>query len=137
MQSAAIADPLGCRAPRLYTLSKRRASAKESACLRLPHAVATPVETLEDVERQKLAKQTGYRSIGKEIPKGVTLSQIVQSLPKEVFEIDDWKAWRAVAITVGAVTASIALIAVSPWYLLPLTYIFAGVRSPSGSTGWF
>jgi len=131
MQSIS-ADLLGCRTPRLSPL-KRRASSHRESHIHTPHAVAAPVETPEDVERQKLAKQTGYRSIGKELPSDVTLSQIVRTLPPEVFKIDDWKAWRAVAISIGAVTASVALLAESPWYLLPFAYLFAG----TAATGLF
>jgi len=44
----------------------------------------------------------------------------------QVFDIDDRKAWGAVALTTGAVAASIAMIAYSPWYLLPFAWAFAG-----------
>ena len=44
----------------------------------------------------------------------------------QVFEINPWRAWGAVATTVASVSLSIYLLAVSPWYLLPLVYAFAG-----------
>ena len=48
------------------------------------------------------------------------------SLNLQVFEVDDRKAWSAVLLTTCSVLASIALIAYSPWYLLPLAWVFAG-----------
>ena len=44
----------------------------------------------------------------------------------QVFEVDDRKAWSAVLLTTCSVLASIALIAYSPWYLLPFAWVFAG-----------
>lgn len=35
-------------------------------------------------DRQRLAEQWGYRQIGAELPDNVSLSKIVQTLPKEV-----------------------------------------------------
>ena len=37
-----------------------------------------------------------------------------------------WRAWGAVATTVASVSLSVYLIAISPWYLLPLAWAFAG-----------
>ena len=37
-----------------------------------------------------------------------------------------WRAWGAVATTVASVALSVYLIAISPWYLLPLAWAFAG-----------
>ena len=42
----------------------------------------------------------------------------------QVFEINPLRAWGAVATTVASVSLSIYLLAVSPWYLLPLVYAF-------------
>jgi hypothetical protein len=44
----------------------------------------------------------------------------------QVFEINPWRAWGAVATTVVSVALSIYLISISPWYLLPLAWAFAG-----------
>ena len=44
----------------------------------------------------------------------------------QVFEIKPLRAWGAVATTLLSVAASLYLIAVSPWYLLPLAWAFAG-----------
>lgn len=44
----------------------------------------------------------------------------------QVFDINPLRAWSAVAITLASVSLSIYLIAMSPWYLLPLAWAFAG-----------
>jgi len=90
-------------------------------------AITMPAASeLSQKEREALAEDLGYRQIGAELPEDVSLSNIIQSLPSEVFDIDDRKAWGAVALTTGAVAASIAMIAYSPWYLLPFAWAFAG-----------
>ncbi len=43
-----------------------------------------------------------------------------------MFELNMWRAWGAVATTVASVSLSVYLIAISPWYLLPLAWAFAG-----------
>lgn len=47
-------------------------------------ALSVPVNQLSDEERAQLAKELGYKSIGKELPDGVTLTDIVKSMPAEV-----------------------------------------------------
>lgn len=42
----------------------------------------------------------------------------------QVFEIDEGKSWRAVAVTLPAVALGYAAIAVAPWYLLPAVYVY-------------
>jgi hypothetical protein len=42
----------------------------------------------------------------------------------QVFEIDEWKSWRAVAITIPAVALGYAALAVAPWYMLPAVYAY-------------
>ena len=44
----------------------------------------------------------------------------------QVFEVKPLKAWSAVAITLVSVAVSLYLISISPWYLLPLAWAFAG-----------
>lgn len=44
----------------------------------------------------------------------------------QTFQINPWRAWGAVATTVGAVALSIYLIHISPPALLPLAWAFAG-----------
>jgi hypothetical protein len=42
------------------------------------------VEAMTDAERKELAESLGYKSIGKELPDDVTLTQIIKSMPAEV-----------------------------------------------------
>lgn len=56
----------------------------------------------------------------------LTLRQVIQSIPREYFEKDPVKAWRSVAITVVAVIAGYTAVALSPWFLLPFAWFFAG-----------
>jgi hypothetical protein len=42
----------------------------------------------------------------------------------QVFEIDELKSWRAVAITIPAVALGYAALAVAPWYMLPAVYAY-------------
>jgi omega-6 fatty acid desaturase (delta-12 desaturase) len=44
----------------------------------------------------------------------------------QVFDINPLKAWGAVAVTLSSVAASLYLISVSPWYLLPFAWFIAG-----------
>lgn len=101
-----------------------------------PKATATinmPVGKMSDEERAKLAEQVGFRKIGKELPDNVTLTDIVKSLPSEVFELDHKRAWLAVLTSVVSFSASLYLISVSPWYLLPFAWFLSG----TAFTGWF
>jgi omega-6 fatty acid desaturase (delta-12 desaturase) len=43
-----------------------------------------PINSLTDDERAALAKELGYTKIGKELPDGVTLTDIVKSMPPQV-----------------------------------------------------
>jgi len=88
---------------------------------------------LTDEQRAQLAKDLGYRKIGKELPDSVTLNDVVKSMPQEVFELDHGKAWRAVFTSIIAMAACEYLIYLSPWYLLPLAWALAG----TAFTGFF
>ena len=54
------------------------------------------------------------------------LSDIVKTLPKEVFAKNPFKAWRSVAISVVAAVLGYLAIAFAPPYLLPLAWFFTG-----------
>jgi omega-6 fatty acid desaturase (delta-12 desaturase) len=43
-----------------------------------------PVHEMDQSQRVNLAKELGYRTIGKELPDSVTLTQVIKSLPEEV-----------------------------------------------------
>ena len=89
-------------------------------------AVAPTASSLSDADRAAVARDLGYRSIGADLPAGVTLQDVIKSLPASVFTINPARAWAAVATTVAAVALSVYLISVAPWYLLPLAWAFAG-----------
>jgi len=61
------------------------------------------------------------------------LKDIIKSLPKECFQKDLRKAWAAVFINVGMVALGYVAIAMSPWFLLPIAWIFTG----TALTGFF
>ena len=88
--------------------------------------LAPQVSTLSDADRAGLAEALGYRTIGAELPDGVSLTDVIKSMPSSVFDINPLRAWGAVATTVAAVAFSAFLIQNSPWYLLPLAWAFAG-----------
>ena len=50
----------------------------------------------------------------------------------QVFEVKPLKAWSAVGITLASVAVSLYLISISPWYMLPLAWAFAGTRLHGG-----
>ncbi|RZB55731.1 Omega-6 fatty acid desaturase, chloroplastic, partial [Glycine soja] len=99
-------------------------------------AVAIPVQPapVESAEyRKQLAEDYGFRQIGESLPDDVTLKDVINSLPKEVFEIDDVKAWKSVLISVTSYALGIFLISKAPWYLLPLAWAWTG----TAITGFF
>lgn len=98
-------------------------------------AIAAPVTpSLSDpFYRAKLAEEYGFNQIGEQVPATVTLKNIIDSLPPEVFKIDNVKAWRTVAISITAYAAGLFLIAKAPWYLLPLAWFYTG----TALTGFF
>ncbi len=44
----------------------------------------------------------------------------------QVFQLNETKAWGAVLTTLVSVSASLYLISISPWYLLPFAWFLAG-----------
>jgi omega-6 fatty acid desaturase (delta-12 desaturase) len=133
-----------------------RAPLERAAGRQTPSAAAVETASIQmtDDERAALAEKLGYRKIGKELPDSVTLQDIIKSLPQEVrvgaslgvrsarpakrftvtrarcaaqvFEINPARAWSAVFITLASAAASLYLISVSPWYLLPFAWALAG-----------
>lgn len=67
------------------------------------------------------------------LPEGITLAQVVQTIPKEAFEKNDRKAIKALIITFTSTALGMYLIHVSPFYLLPFAWAFAG----TAATGLF
>jgi hypothetical protein len=42
---------------------------------------------MTDEQRAEYAHSIGYRQIGKDLPRGVTLQQVISTLPKEVRQV--------------------------------------------------
>ncbi|NJN72703.1 MAG: fatty acid desaturase [Limnothrix sp. RL_2_0] len=61
------------------------------------------------------------------------LRDILDTLPRSVYEINPLKAWSRVLLSVVAVVASYALLAIAPWYLLLPAWFLTG----TALTGWF
>lgn len=61
------------------------------------------------------------------------LKDIIKTLPRECFQKDMRKAWTAVVVNVLMVGLGYWSIAASPWFLLPIAWIFTG----TALTGFF
>ncbi|CAI7766173.1 unnamed protein product [Closterium sp. NIES-53] len=98
-------------------------------------AVAAPVSNpLSDPqERERLAEEYGFRQIGEPLPDDITLKQVIDTIPAEAFEINEWKAWKTVVLTIAAMALGEVFIYNSPWYLLPFAWAWAG----TAFTGFF
>ncbi|CAG9460809.1 unnamed protein product [Pedinophyceae sp. YPF-701] len=84
------------------------------------------ITRLDDEERARVAEQIGFKQIGKQLPDDVTLTDVINSLPKEVFQVQEWKAWWGVFVTVSSCIGSLALLSVTPNWLLPVSWFIAG-----------
>lgn len=62
-----------------------------------------------------------------------TLQDIIKSLPKECFKQNALKAWTGAMINVLMVALGYVTIVYSPWFLLPIAWIFTG----TALTGFF
>ncbi|MDJ0727432.1 MAG: fatty acid desaturase [Prochloraceae cyanobacterium] len=62
----------------------------------------------------------------KAIAKDLQLRDIIRTLPSEVFIKDPRKAWLKVVINLGLVILGYYSLAVAPWFLLPLLWVFTG-----------
>lgn len=68
-----------------------------------------------------------------QLDENIKLRDIINTLPKEVFLKNPRKAWSKLVINVLCVALGYWAVAVSPWYLLPLAWIFLG----TGLQGFF
>ncbi|MBE9179455.1 fatty acid desaturase [Oculatella sp. LEGE 06141] len=68
-----------------------------------------------------------------EIGSNLRLKEILQTLPPDCFKKDRLKAWSSVAVSIAAVFLGYCGIAIAPWFLLPIAWIFTG----TALTGWF
>ncbi|PNH08199.1 Omega-6 fatty acid desaturase, chloroplastic [Tetrabaena socialis] len=128
--SVRVAKPCALRSA---AARPRAVQTNAAAAMSIPTALSMPVNDLTDDERVQLAHDLGYHSIGRELPDGVTLTDIVKSMPPSVFELDHGKAWRSVLTSIVAMAGTLYLISISPWYLLP----FAWALSGTAFTGFF
>ena len=56
----------------------------------------------------------------------IKLRDIINTLPKEVFVKNPRKAWSKLVVNVLCVVLGYYVVAVAPWYLLPMSWIFLG-----------
>ncbi len=63
----------------------------------------------------------------------VRLKDILKTLPRECFQKDRFKAWLSLILSLSMVSLGYGGIALAPWFLLPLAWIFAG----TALTGFF
>ncbi|KAJ4958479.1 hypothetical protein NE237_025590 [Protea cynaroides] len=131
--------------PGIYYLNRRslhQGEYKHHQCLypkkrpKIIKAVAIPVPPLvvdSTEQRKQLCESYGFTQIGEPLPGNFTIKDIIDTLPKKVFEIDDVKAWKSVLTSVASYTLGIFMIAKAPWYLLPLAWAWTG----TAVTGFF
>ncbi|KAG6504782.1 hypothetical protein ZIOFF_037129 [Zingiber officinale] len=101
-------------------------SQKVSYRVRAAAVTASPTFLDNAEERKLLAEKYGFMQIGKPLPNNITMKDIMDTLPKKLFEIDDMKPWRSVLISVTSYALGIFMIAKAPWYLLPLAWAWTG-----------
>jgi len=70
-----------------------------------------------------------YKAVAEPLPNNVSLKDIMDTLPKQVFEKSYVKAARSVITTLVFTALGLYLISRSPWYLLPFAWIFAGTAA--------
>ncbi|RXH74260.1 hypothetical protein DVH24_028981 [Malus domestica] len=97
--------------------------------------VAPPPEADSAEYRKQLAESYGFKQIGEPLPDNVTLKDVIETLPKKVFEIDDVKAWKSVLISATSYALGLFMISKAPWYLLPLAWAWTGT-AVTGDTAW-
>jgi stearoyl-CoA desaturase (delta-9 desaturase) len=88
------------------------------------------VADVEEIKRvitaQKSPKPKRRVAPKKEIPANVTLEEILNSLPKEVFTQDRVKAYGSLFITLASLSFSVYLLARAPWFVWPFAWIIGG-----------
>jgi len=67
-----------------------------------------------------------YTHVATALPPHVTLNDVIKTIPKDVFRKNMLKAWSNVLLTLAAVSLSHALLSITPWYLLPVSWFIAG-----------
>ncbi|MEY2857946.1 MAG: hypothetical protein RLZZ74_2258, partial [Cyanobacteriota bacterium] len=67
--------------------------------------------------------QSSESSQSPQLADDIKLRDIIDSLPKEVFLKNSRKAWTKLVVNVICVILGYWAVAVSPWYLLPLSWV--------------
>ncbi|XP_057969788.1 omega-6 fatty acid desaturase, chloroplastic-like [Malania oleifera] len=128
-------------APRMYnskweSLLQRRI--KHLQCLvpakrtKIIQALAIPdaPASLDNAEcRKRLAESYGYTQIGEPLPGNVTLKDIVETIPKKLYEIDHVKSLKALSFSVGTYALGLFMTSQAPWYLLPFAWALTGTAA--------
>jgi len=70
-----------------------------------------------------------YKAIAEPLPSNVTLKDIMETLPKEVFEKSYVKAAFSILTTFVFTALGLYAIHLAPWYLLPFAWILAGTAA--------
>jgi omega-6 fatty acid desaturase (delta-12 desaturase) len=70
-----------------------------------------------------------YKKVAEDLPSNVTLKDIMDTLPKEVFEKSYFKGAFACLTTFVFTALGMYLIHLAPWYLLPIMWILAGTAA--------
>ena len=83
--------------------------------------------TTSIIKSQEIAVST---DLGKD---QIKLKHLIKSLPKECFQKNSRKAWTTVILSLSMAALGYYFIAISPWFLLPLAWIFTG----TALTGFF
>ena len=117
-------------------MQRRACITRAAAASTAPSSTSKPyssIAQLPEQDRAKLAQQWGFDYIGKELPDDVRLRDIIQSLPKEVFEINNTRGWLTCLTSLITFPLSLYLVHISPAALLPVAWAIAG----TAFTGWF
>lgn len=67
------------------------------------------------------------------VPEGITLRDIIKTIPLDCFTKDAFKAWSGVLFSVFSVALGYLCLTFAPWYLLPICWIYTG----TALTGFF
>ena len=79
-----------------------------------------------------VSASSNFQTVGSEFA-GLQLKDVLKTLPRECFQKDRRKAWFMVFGNVAAVVLGYIGLAISPWFLLPIVWIFTG----TALTGFF
>lgn len=79
------------------------------------------------------AEELGFRKIGEQVPEGIPMREVLDSIPSKAFEKDNTEAYKSLVFTLASTALSIVVIAYSPTFLLPFAWAFAG----TAFTGYF